>query len=149
MKILKGDIISLAESGEYDVLIHGCNCFCTMGAGVAKQVKKHFPGAYDQDLTTVKGDINKLGSITFTEVPLENEGSVTVVNAYTQYRYGRGVQLNYGAVGTCFNDIRTLFSGKKMIYPKIGAGLAGGDWSIISNIIDEELQGEDHTLVVL
>ena len=33
-------------------------------------------------------------------------------------------------------------------YPKIGAGLAGGDWSIIEKIIDEELQGTDHTLVI-
>jgi hypothetical protein len=30
----------------------------------------------------------------------------------------------------------------------IGAGLAGGDWEIISAIINEELYGEDHTLVI-
>ena len=29
----------------------------------------------------------------------------------------------------------------------IGGGLAGGDWNIISAIINEELAGEDHTLV--
>ena len=29
----------------------------------------------------------------------------------------------------------------------IGAGLAGGDWKVISKIISEELQGEDYTLV--
>ena len=29
-----------------------------------------------------------------------------------------------------------------------GAGLAGGDWDTISSIINEELEGEDHTLVV-
>ena len=28
-----------------------------------------------------------------------------------------------------------------------GAGLAGGDWSIIAAIINEELSEEDHTLV--
>ena len=32
-------------------------------------------------------------------------------------------------------------------YPLIGAGLAGGDWAIISKIIDEELKDENHTLV--
>jgi len=30
----------------------------------------------------------------------------------------------------------------------IGAGLAGGDWGVISTIIKEELEGEDHTLVL-
>ena len=32
-------------------------------------------------------------------------------------------------------------------YPKIGAGLAKGDWSTIAAILDEELAGEGHTLV--
>jgi O-acetyl-ADP-ribose deacetylase (regulator of RNase III) len=41
------------------------------------------------------------------------------------------------------------FAGKRIGYPKIGAGLAGGDWSIIEEIIDRELEGEDHTLVYL
>jgi len=35
-----------------------------------------------------------------------------------------------------------------MAYPAIGAGLAGGNWEVISQIIEEELDGEDHTLVV-
>jgi len=30
----------------------------------------------------------------------------------------------------------------------IGAGLAGGDWTVISKIINKELEGEDHTLVM-
>jgi len=33
-------------------------------------------------------------------------------------------------------------------YPKIGAGLAGGDWDVISRIIDDELMDWDHTVVV-
>ena len=39
------------------------------------------------------------------------------------------------------------FGGKRIGYPLIGAGLAGGDWQIISAIINEELVGENHTLV--
>ena len=35
----------------------------------------------------------------------------------------------------------------KIGYPAIGAGLAGGNWEIISGIIDEELKGENHTFV--
>jgi hypothetical protein len=45
------------------------------------------------------------------------------------------------------NTVATQFPGKRIGYPKIGAGLAKGDWSVISAIIDEELVGQDHTLV--
>ena len=37
---------------------------------------------------------------------------------------------------------------KRIGYPRIGAGMAGGDWEIISSIIAEELEGLDHTLVL-
>ena len=30
----------------------------------------------------------------------------------------------------------------------IGAGLAKGDWNVMGSIINEELEGEQHTLVV-
>jgi hypothetical protein len=44
-------------------------------------------------------------------------------------------------------QVKAKFSGSMIAYPKIGAGLAKGDWNIISSIIEEELVGEDHTLV--
>ena len=37
--IVQGNLIALADAGQIDVLIHGCNCFCTMGAGIAKDIK--------------------------------------------------------------------------------------------------------------
>ena len=46
-----------------------------------------------------------------------------------------------------FSQIRTNFTGKRIGYPLIGAGLAGGDWKVISKIIEEELKNENHTLV--
>lgn len=44
-------------------------------------------------------------------------------------------------------EVKRRFGGKRIAYPKIGAGLARGDWSKIAAIIDEELTGETHTLV--
>ena len=35
MNIVKGDLIKSAKEGQFDVIIHGCNCFNTMGAGIA------------------------------------------------------------------------------------------------------------------
>jgi len=33
MKAIKHNLIHLAHNGEFDLIVHGCNCFCTMGAG--------------------------------------------------------------------------------------------------------------------
>lgn len=121
-----------------------------MGAGIAKQIKREFPEAYNADLGTKRGDVSKLGTISFASKTMENGHTLWIVNAYTQYKYGRyGVYVNYGALRNCFKNIKHLFSGMRIGYPLIGCSLAGGDWNIVSDIIDEELSGEDHTLVVL
>ena len=147
MNIIKGDLIQLALDGTFDVIIHGCNCQCTMGAGIAKTIRSVFPEAYEADCATEKGDRSKLGSISFTEVNRDNH-SITIVNGYTQFHWrGTGGLVDYDAVRSVMKEVCNRFSGKRIGYPLIGAGLAGGNWSIISNIIDEELGAEYHTLV--
>ena len=41
--------IICAKNGEFDVIIQGCNCFHTMGAGIAKYIKQDFPEAFAAD----------------------------------------------------------------------------------------------------
>ncbi len=55
MKRLHGDLLEYAKNETFDVIIHGCNCFCTMGAGIAKGIKTQFPEAYRADQRTRKG----------------------------------------------------------------------------------------------
>jgi O-acetyl-ADP-ribose deacetylase (regulator of RNase III) len=147
MKIIKGDLIKLALAGKFDSIVHGCNCFCTMGGGIAKTIKNEFPEAYEADCKTEKGSKDKLG--TYSHATIARGGNeITVINAYTQHDFkGPGMKADYDAIRAVFRKIKSDFSGKRIGYPKIGAGLAGGDWDQISKIIDEELAGEDHTLV--
>ena len=148
MKTIKGDLIKLALQGNFDVIIHGCNCFNTMGSGIAKQVRSELPAAWEADQLTVKGDKSKLGLYTRALIGLP-ESTFTVINAYTQYKYGTDrMHVDYKAVRSIFKNIKVWYTGKRIAYPMIGAGLAGGDWEVISNIINEELKGEDHTLVL-
>lgn len=49
-----GDLLQLALAGEFDVIVHGCNCFGDMGKGIALAVKQQFPEAYQADLATAK-----------------------------------------------------------------------------------------------
>ncbi len=59
MNVVHGDLIKLALTGEFDVIIHGCNCQCEMGAGIAKAIKSTFPEAYQADLETEEGSRDK------------------------------------------------------------------------------------------
>ncbi len=147
MKTIQGDLIKLALEGSFDVIIHGCNCQCSMGAGIAKSIKAAFPEAFDADLATAKGSRDKLGSL--SEAIVERSGrKLTVVNDYLQFHWrGRGILADYDAIRKVMRLIKIDFAGQRIGYPKIGAGLAGGDWEIIAAIIEEELAGEEHTLV--
>lgn len=143
MKYIDGDLIKLANEGNFDVIGHGCNCFCTMGAGLAKSMKRAFPEITMADNCTTKGDKKKLG--TFTHV---DYGDLVVLNLYIQHEYGSPYpDVEYSAVRECMMKIKKRYSGKRIGLPLIGAGLAGGDWNIISKIIEEELGDEDVTIV--
>jgi O-acetyl-ADP-ribose deacetylase (regulator of RNase III) len=147
MKIIRGDLLALALDGRFDVIVHGCNCQCAMGKGIAKSIKEQFPEAFDADKRTTKAERAKLGTISFAEI--ERDGvRFTVVNAYTQFHWrGSEGKADYEAIRAAMQKVKQQFAGRRIGYPKIGAGLAAGDWKVIAAIIDEELAGEDHTLV--
>lgn len=147
MNIVKGDLIRMAEEGRFDVIIHGCNCFCAMGNGIAKTVRDRLPEAYAADRKTKKGDRNKLGTYSSATI-VRGDISFVVINAYTQFDFWtKGVKADYEAIDAVMKKVKADFPGKTIGYPLIGAGLARGDWSRISQIINDALAGEDHTLV--
>lgn len=164
----KGDLIKLAKDGHFDVITHGCNCFCTMGAGIAVPMKENFfCDMFEMEDPKYKGDINKLGTIDYDYITdkgdhlrISNPNDqytgdilVTVVNSYTQYRYGRNHAdgdsnpVDYEAIALCMRKINHTFKGKTLGLPMIGAGLAGGDWSRIKKIINKELRDMDVWIV--
>lgn len=149
MRVVQGDLLVLALRGEFDVIVHGCNCMCAMGKGIALAIKQQFPQAFYADLQTGKGSRFKLGQLSWAKVETDY-GPLVVVNAYTQYDFkGEGRKADYHAIRSAMQSVAREFGASRIGYPRIGAGLAGGDWSIISAIIDEELEGLDHTLVEL
>ena len=61
--MIEGNLIKLATCGRFDIIIHGCNCFCNMNAGFAKSIKFNFPEAYLADAQTIKGKKKTLETI--------------------------------------------------------------------------------------
>ena len=138
-----GDLIQLALDGQFDTIIHGCNCFCSMGAGIARTIREIFPEAYLADQATTSGDKEKLG--TYTSALSKG---ITIINAYTQYDCTGYRPVDYSAIKRVFIALNRDLSPDKMVgIPLIGAGLAGGDWSIICNIITEVTPDLPLTLV--
>lgn len=140
-----GDVLNSGEK----LVIHGCNCFCTMGGGIARQVNNERPNAWAIDQATLYGSKNKLGTFTYA---LDSQG--ITVNAYTQYGYSRsGVSVDYQAVTQAMRSIISYFGQTfnitRFAMPRIGCGLAGGEWNLIEAILLAILtQNPDVTFVV-
>lgn len=143
---VKGNAVSmyLREEGH---LIHGCNCFNNMGAGIAKEVKRRIPDAHVVDCMTTKGSKDKLGNCSIL-----HRKTNFVFNAYTQYDFrGTKANVDYTAIGNAFRYAVTYCkihgSTLPIITPLIGAGLAGGDWKKIRAII--EAVTDDYPIIVV
>lgn len=126
------------------VIVHGCNAQGRMGSGIAKEVRERFPAAYDVYYTEFSTKGLKLGSL--TEIAITP--NVMLFNAITQQNYGYDGKkyVKYDAVYDAFNCISLILSDEllneaglksySLNFPLIGAGLAGGNWDVISTIID-------------
>jgi len=140
LRYIKGDIIRIIEAKACDIVVHGCNCFHTMGAGIAKSLKTSFPGVYHADLQTPFGDESKLGTYSKYQ-----HDSVLILNMYTQFNACPPV--SYKAIEDGFTALNVEYNKTTVMIPKIGAGLAGGNWDIISNIIDSCSTNNDIVVV--
>lgn len=138
-----GDLCEALKSGEVGAIGHQANCFNTMNSGVAKAIRLAFPDAYKADCETSKGDKEKLGSLS-VGWNRDEHGNIAglIYNLYGQYNYGYDSKgyTNYDALRNALEEMHSdlLTSGiRKIGFPKIGAGLGGGDWDTIVKIIED------------
>lgn len=148
MKIIykQGNLLECSEPA----IVHGCNAQGVMGSGVALAVKEKYPEAYKAYLATKKYDGMKLGGVSYW-----HDNGFYVFNAITQQFYGRNkhvTYVSYDAIAEVFNMLN-MFCKENVItsiaMPKIGAGLANGDWNIIEKIIEEECTDVQPVVYVL
>jgi O-acetyl-ADP-ribose deacetylase (regulator of RNase III) len=149
LKIAKGDLLKMGRDNEFDIILHGCNCFNTMGGGIAAQIAQQFPDARLADDETVRGDPGKLGTYT-----VGMHGRLVILNCYTQYSMSRDSQdvFEYHAFDRVLSKISQRFGKWRIGLPLIGMGLAGGDPDKILPMIEafaqrQTVQGGSATLV--
>jgi O-acetyl-ADP-ribose deacetylase (regulator of RNase III) len=131
------------------------NCQGVMGSGIAKQIRERWPEVYESYRAYYESYVrqghrngNLLGTVSFT--PVENDKK-RVVNMYSQHTYGYdGMRYtSYDAFANCLQLIKNQVpTGSSIGFPHgIGCGLGGGNWLVISALIDEIL-GDDYDVYI-
>ena len=136
LKHTKGNLLDLAEAGLFDIVVQGCNCFNTMGGGIAREIRERYPMAAAMDMETTRGDYTKLGNWTVGLNDLTDRRFL-IINAYTQYNMSQGTDVfEYTAFQLILEKLVHEFGNKRIGLPYIGCGLAGGDQETILDMIE-------------
>lgn len=142
----KGDLVATLEraiatpkDGRTFYMGHGCNCFVTQGSGIAGQLRR-FPEIFQADVLNGRsGDPLKLGTVSRASFGDGiDANSATVFNMYTQFSMGTNERhVEYSAVAQAVERASDFIGNREVLYlPMIGAGLAGGDWTVLFDVID-------------
>ncbi len=141
-----GDVLEhRSADGRPVVIAHVVNNKGVAGAGFAKALQLRFPSAIEFYWRWARsGTLNppfELGNIqiipTFPPDPI-------ICNMLCQDGYGREpgkCYLNYAALGDCLQDLG-VWCGEhaaEVAMPRIGAGLAQGEWTDIETLIEAYL----------
>lgn len=125
-----GDLLEAEEK----YICHCVNAQGRMASGVAKLIRAKYPKAYDTYMNVHNSKGLKLGNIIGADC-----GQHIVLNLVGQKNYGYDgkVYVDYAALRKGISLINKNIN-EPVAFPMIGAGLAGGDWKLISEIIEEE-----------
>ena len=128
----QGDLLTVSEG----IIVHGCNAQRAMGSGVALAIKKKYPEAFQ---AYAEEEALYPGKTIWYDAEDHYGKQLFIANCITQDKYGRdGVRyVNYAALVKCFMEVfsKAWCYGYDVNFPKIGAGLGGGNWEIIEQLI--------------
>lgn len=142
---LVGDATYPQEKG-FKIIAHICNDIGVWGGGFVLAINKRWTQPKERYLLWHKKGPNfKLGATLFVHVAPD----ITVANMVAQ----RGLRIlgvnpkpiRYKSLENCLRMVAQKAKEKNasVHIPRIGCGLAGGDWSIIEEIINEQLIEQD------
>jgi O-acetyl-ADP-ribose deacetylase (regulator of RNase III) len=132
-RYIQGDITET----ELTHIAQGVNCQNTMGSGVAKALYTKWP--------EVKVEYHGFCGTTPPQMLLGQTHRVVTVdwkviwNCFTQLEYGYDGKkyVNYAAVSKVMTHLSNTIIGSQLAIPKIGCGLAGGNWTFMEQLIND------------
>ena len=141
MNIIEKDILTV----DRGIICHQTNCQGVMGSGVAKALYEKWPkvrysymDCFTEFNAGVEGE-NFLGEVDDIQM---HPGGKVVVNCFTQQYFGGDgrLYLSCEALRTCMKNLIKVceYHGvDEVAMPKIGCGLAGGDWNKVKTILED------------
>ncbi len=150
MKETNGNLVEMALDGDFDVIIHGCNCFNAMASGIAREIAMKIPEAKMADNMYVEADeFDKLSN--FSYAPFRNRiGKIgIVINLYTQYQPGKDLRMEALVLGfkKLSRKILTMGDDVRIGIPLIGCGIAGGNWELVGPLLEKIMSAHNITVV--
>lgn len=123
------------------IIAHGVNCMGAFGSGLAYQIAITHPEVKKFYLKKYHEEGWALGDIQMVACDSEEycKSGRIVVNMATQNTYGRsGQHVSYDAIEQCLDKLFKICKefGHVPALPQIGCGLGGGDWNVVSKIIE-------------
>jgi len=151
----KGDVIAAAKRvaalDKMVIIPHVVNSKGAWGAGFVLAVSKAWPEpkkVYNEFIQTTETEDDRLGIVTFVNV----EKNIIVANmcAQTLGWVDKIPPIRYEALEACLSELRYIAKSLNAIIlaPKFGAGLAGGNWSEIEQLITEYFEQDRNDFVV-
>lgn len=137
---LKGDATAPIGTGQKSI-VHICNDIGAWGAGFVLALSKKWPQPEAQYRAWSKEKTNfTLGYVQ----PVRVSEDITVINMIGQKgirSFQNEIPLRYDALETCLTKVAGYCKQKNMSVhmPRIGCGLAGGDWDKVEAIINKTL----------
>lgn len=140
MKTMIGDICTITTHGY---IMHQVNCQDKMNAGVAKAIKTRWPivaAAYHDKIATQGKGEHVFGSLQTVDVT----PTLTIVNSFSQLYYGNAYKTRrpYTDETILIRNIKIIAAlaaskNENLYIPKfIGCGLAGGQWSHVTQALN-------------
>lgn len=136
-----GDLFELGLSA----IGHGCNTVGSMGAGIAREVRRRWPDCYRDYAELCRTGRFMIGGFH----AWEGDG-IVVYNLATQVRPGRDARLDAirDAVAAALADAQARGL-DRLGLPRIGAGIGGLDWSDVRRVLREVAADSPVELVVV
>lgn len=143
IKYVKGDATNpYIIPNYYSVICHCCNALGAWGRGFVVPLGARFPKAKDKyrELIKTTSKDERLGKVSFAKVT-KDIVVANIIGQYGIYSKDNKPLVNYDAIRQGFETVIKNFKTHNMQFtihmPKIGCGLAKGDWNVIENIIKD------------
>ena len=138
-------VIGNIFNSDAHALVNPVNCTGTMGAGLAKQFRDHYPAMHAKYLTLCHARLLRPGQVQV----YHHSPTRAIVNLPTKDHWRNPSTLAYLRSGlTALNTALKEHHIRSVAVPALGAGLGGLKWTDVLPMIKDHLTGDNLTVEI-